>query len=645
MKLLRRGCVVLLEMMVLLCVICVVMAGALLWRLTSAPVELGFMTPYLERALESDWSGTRAQIGTTLLTWDDRSEFVELSAQDVQILDLSGEVAFALPEIEVKLSLRALLRGLVAPTEIEVKGARLVVQSLEGGGFIFGQKDQEHDYRVPQREDEAQGLEVWLDRILANPDPARPLSYVTALQLYDSEVTYINQAAGQLLVVPVRLFELTRVGDNLVGEVDLAVGSAADAPLVEADFIADHGARRIDLAADFSRLRPAAFADWQPETEALAILDLPFEGRVSASLGFAGDLETVALTLAGGEGHIAPPDLSTEPLGIAALALEAELEVAANRLRLSQASVTLRDDDETGSTVTLKGELQASEGFLAGERKISAQLGLDGVAVNRVPRYWPVEVLPDARPWILGNIKGGRIEDLEALLALTLPADDPAAVRLDDVSGEFRTTDVAVHYLRPLPPVEHISATALFDADTVSFTFDRADLGRLVVEDGTLILSGLENPDYAAGIHEEIYLDLGVRAPVLDALTLLEHPRLDLLSGLGISAQGTAGDAGARLVFRFPLLKDLTFDDMEIGANAALKGCDQARSGLSPRLPRQFHLRRRIGRDRAGRDQHSVDARRDATARRVDRPGQSLDLRRLASYRMRQSRHLIHPPL
>ena len=129
---------------------------------------------------------------------------------------------------------------------------------------------------------------------------------------------------------------------------------------------------------------------------------------------------------------------------------------------------------------------------------------------------------------------------------------------------------VGVHYLRPLPPVTGVSGSAIFDADTLSFTLQGGRVGDIRTEDATLIISNLSTVDVSKGIYEELYIDLGANGEVNEVLALLDHPRLDLVSALGIEPERTSGHATARLDFRFPLLLNLTFDHIELSANAAL---------------------------------------------------------------------------
>src|SRR3546814_4034204 len=65
-------------------------------------------------------------------------------------------------------------------------------------------------------------------------------------------------------------------------------------------------------------------------------------------------------------------------------------------------------------------------------------------------------------------------------------------------------------------------------------------------------------------------IDAKAAGPVHDALSILDHPRLDLLSRLGMAAEGSGGTVDADLHFNFPLKKDLDFDDVSLQVAAAV---------------------------------------------------------------------------
>ena len=87
-----------------------------LWRLSMGPVQLDFLTPRIEAALADPQSGLSVRVGSTRLTWAGERRSIEFHIRDVRIRDRGGVTIAALPDVAVRLSLRALAQGTVAPT-------------------------------------------------------------------------------------------------------------------------------------------------------------------------------------------------------------------------------------------------------------------------------------------------------------------------------------------------------------------------------------------------------------------------------------------------------------------------------------------------------------------------------------------------
>ncbi|MDX1710351.1 MAG: AsmA-like C-terminal domain-containing protein, partial [Rhodovibrionaceae bacterium] len=115
-----------------------------------------------------------------------------------------------------------------------------------------------------------------------------------------------------------------------------------------------------------------------------------------------------------------------------------------------------------------------------------------------------------------------------------------------------------------LPPITGIDGQATFDMAGVYLEPAGGRVGELQLRESTVDLIGFQTADQTAVV------DVNVDGPVPRFLELLSHPRLDLLSGLGISAEGTEGTARVGAYFSIPLLDAVTFDDITVKAQAQL---------------------------------------------------------------------------
>ena len=106
----------------------VILGGIVIWRISSEPVRLDFLTPYLEQALNLEDRGVAVEVGETLLIWEGWPRNVDLRARKIRISDLEGAELAELPDVSLTLSLRALMGGTFAATRFEVLGPEISVE-------------------------------------------------------------------------------------------------------------------------------------------------------------------------------------------------------------------------------------------------------------------------------------------------------------------------------------------------------------------------------------------------------------------------------------------------------------------------------------------------------------------------------------
>src|SRR5690606_32295600 len=80
----------------------------------------------------------------------------------------------------------------------------------------------------------------------------------------------------------------------------------------------------------------------------------------------------------------------------------------------------------------------------------------------------------------------------------------------------------------------------------------------------TASVYGLEGTDH------RISMAFDGAGPLRDALALLDHERLSLLDELGLDPAETSGSFTSRVEFAFPLVDDLTFDQVQVEVRSKL---------------------------------------------------------------------------
>ena len=100
------------------------LGGLLAWRLARGPIDMPLLTSYVARALSSE-GGPTVRVRSTELIWDRHEDELRLRARDVAMSSPTGAPVGLVPSLTLGLSLRALLRGVIAPAEVVAQGVRL----------------------------------------------------------------------------------------------------------------------------------------------------------------------------------------------------------------------------------------------------------------------------------------------------------------------------------------------------------------------------------------------------------------------------------------------------------------------------------------------------------------------------------------
>ncbi|MDP7543681.1 MAG: hypothetical protein QF758_03595, partial [Alphaproteobacteria bacterium] len=104
-----------------------ILVALLSWRLAGEPVSLAFLTPYLQDALRAEDGSFRFELEDTVLTWAGWERTLDIRLVGVKAVGPEGDILAEVPELSVSLSAGAMMRGLVAPTSIDVLGPKIDV--------------------------------------------------------------------------------------------------------------------------------------------------------------------------------------------------------------------------------------------------------------------------------------------------------------------------------------------------------------------------------------------------------------------------------------------------------------------------------------------------------------------------------------
>ena len=541
-----------------------VIVGFIAYRLAyEGPIHLSFLKPYVEEALNGPDADFQFVIDDTVLAWAGWQRTLDIRGVGVRVQDRAGRELASVPELGFGLSGAGLFRGLIAPSRIELYRPALSLARNANGDFQFGNTligGSEPDPNAPSSETDF--LAALVSELLEAPDPGKRTGYLTEAAIYDGTISIDDRHAGNVWKAEGLEIHLARGDRGLAGNFKVSVPQFGDPARLGGDVFLPSGGDKFEISVRLQRFAASAIGLIETGLSALANANIFLEGQAKTTVSLTGELGPTEFSLSGSNGELAFPELMKAALPIKSLVAKGEVDPDLDLISLESVALDL-----DGPTLELTGR---GDGFLGGRATddgapfLTANLKGNGIDWKKLDGWWPETVAADARGWLIPNITSGIVEDLNVKTKIRFTKGDEPAVQVEELGGTFKAHDLTVHYLRPMPPIEHGVATASFDAKQFAAKIQGGDVGNIKLGDGDLLITGLDQKD------QFISVGGNVSSPLRDALVLLDHPRLGYASKLGIDRDTASGDAAVHLQFDFPAEKDLSFAKVKIGVTAKM---------------------------------------------------------------------------
>lgn len=540
-------------------VVCEVIAATLLglallvaaagWRLSQGPVSLTFLTEEVEEALNAGDGPLTVRLEGTQLAWAGWRRTLDLRVVGVRMLGRDEREVANVPEMAVSLSVRALLRGVIAPTTLELLDARVELERGEDGAFRLAVGEGDGGMSDGM-------LREIAETFFAVPDTSRPLSFLRSISVRGSRVDVVDRMTGTLWGAPEAEIVIARGPAGLRLQVAAALDLGGDIARVTGDAVWKTDSSEVAADIGFSGVRPEQLAVKLPALARLGALRAALSGNVGLTIATDGALRAAEFRLNGDRGTVDLPELWPDGLSLASLAVRGRYRSGPDMLDIDSFEADLG-----GPRLSAQGSVIRIGGTMA----LDGSAQLHDLPAKDFEAYWPVPASPPARAWILENVEDGTLA--ETRLRVAMHTDDPGGGRfgLDALSGTMTFRGATVRFLDGMPPVRGVDATAAFTRDRFLFDFTSGDLEGMKLESGNARFTRLDTDDELAAV------EVVIRGPLADALRLLDRPGFGYASDLGLDPGVVGGESATRLVVGFPLKKDLPAEKVDFVAASNLR--------------------------------------------------------------------------
>ncbi len=554
-----------------------ILFGLAAWRLSTGPLSLGFLSPYMQEALEGEDLPYRFEFEDTVLVWPGWGEALEVHLTDLRIADASGATLASVPAASLGLSGAALLSGSIAPTSIAlIRPSLALVRDPDGRLHLAG-----GDKGGLADDDASDSL---VADLLDPPREDHPMARLERVSLRDASIVLVDEATDLTWTAPSADLTLNLDEAAILGQLSAELQVRDLETRIEMELFHHRESKMGSAAIGFSGLNLVKLSFIAPELEEFAGLRVPLSGTIAFEVAPGGILSGVAFDIAGGEGEIALPEVFPAPVPVRRLAAAGSVDGELSRLVLDSFVI-----DTDRPSFYLDGTLWQSDAGIGFKGRFQAH----DIPFDTLGAYWPETFIPAGHRWISQNVAEGVITRLDA--ALDIEPGDFENNRFDAASaaGTLAFEDASVHYLRPMPPVAGVDGSARFTGDSIDITMSGGRIEGIAATRGTARLSQVHSAE------PRISVTIEAEGPAADALALLDHPRLGLVSKIGLETAGFGGRVHTLFALELPLLYSIEPEQVVVNAVARVQ---DARIAVIAGITEMTEGALRLGVDNASMD-------------------------------------------
>lgn len=545
-----------------------------IWQLYKGPIAVPFLQPYIVKALNHDNGEYQVTVESVNLELVRSIRPIKIIANNVVYRKNDETFVVNAPRTFVSFSIKALLRGVVAPSSIEVKDPSVYIFTT------YGVKDKNKKDEVSKKK-----LEYYFDEFedfiekFNSEDNTYPESYINDIRVKNAEVEFHEVDLGRKWILSDVNYSFERNLMNIETEVN-ALLNVQDKSIpigLEAEYRPI--SNKIGLQVYFSDLIPYAVMDNLLNDEripGLYKINLPVSGKIGGVVNIAEVMknkediiksldtavEKLNFQVEGGSGNILFEDNEDSSYKISSFLLEGTIAGGLNRLNIKDADFDL-DGQKTKLSFSAEGMKKLLlEGSLQ-DLKLTLQAKVDNMKFDDLSKYWPKYIATPAWEWCKDSIYGGEIKNADFSFDFAYDKKKQAFA-FDKLSGVGDIEDSNLNYLTGMPDLKNLYGRAEFSNDTIKINVDKGVSEEVFLTGGFVKLYDLNKYDNFAEI------DLVMSSSITDALKMIDHPPLGYTSDLGVDPSAIKGDTETELKLNFELKNDLKPEEVKVEVKSNL---------------------------------------------------------------------------
>ena len=553
----------------------ILLVGLLLfiWQLYRGSIAIPFLKPYIIKALNHDDTDYQVTLDGVYLELVRSVQPLRIIAGNV-VYKKENAITITAPKVALSFSIKALLRGVIAPSRIDIDQPKIYVYNK------YDLEDKKSNTEINQKK-----LEYYFDvasqfwERFNSEDNIYPESYINDINITHADVEVLEVDFGKKWQFSDVNYHFNRGMLNLKTEINALMPFSTSTSSLGLNIEYNYKKAQAELGFYFSDLIPAELLDIITPNESskeFNNINIPLHGNITTTFNFQ-DLskyksdiignstkiiDKILFELNGEKGTIKFANDENYAYDISGLILKGELNGDLEHIKITDAGLNL--DNQTAS---LGLNIEGLKDWLINSNKENLKIKLTAkvpeLETDKLSRFWPKYFGTKAWAWCNENLFGGKIKNGD--FAFNFAYDKKRkSLAFDSLYGNADIEDGNLTYLETMPKVSNIYGKALFSERNIRIDLNKAKSDDVVLNYGYVDLYDLNKED------NFLKLELNATGTIPDILKLIDHEPLGYTSELGINPDIIKGSATADLMLAFELRQDLDPNNIEVNVNAQL---------------------------------------------------------------------------
>ena len=545
-----------------------------IWQLYKGPIAVPFLKPYIIQALSSSDDSYDISLESVNIELVRSIQPIKIIANNVVYKKQDESFIINAPRTSVSFSIRALLRGIIAPSSIEVDTPSIYAFTKYGI-----EKTKPQDVNKKKIEYYINMAEDFLEKYNSD-DKYIAENYINSIQIKNANMEFHEVDLGRKWVISDVNYgfekEFNALHTEASGLIDIN-GKIASAGI---ESKLNTQTKAMDLKVYFSDIIPADIVNnfvEESKQKELYQIHVPIGGEISSRIdlnkilaekdnvveGLDKGIKEINLKLEGGQGYIEFNEDENMKYNMSSFSTEGKISGGLNNLTVTEGKINI-DGQEAKVGINIKGlkpyilenSLKDIQASITAE---TAKLKLDDLT-----KYWPRYLGESGWIWCKESLFDGEAKNAKFKFDFAYDKNKKNIV-FKNLEGQVGAENATVLYLNGMPKIKNAYGLVTFTKDTININIDKGISDGVILTGGYVKLYDLDKYNNYADIR------LIAESSVTDVLKLIDNPPLNFVKEMNIPADKLSGQTTTDLSLKFELKDDLKPEEVKVEVNADIK--------------------------------------------------------------------------